>query len=137
MRTSTASAATFPASFLAQIQLLYIVPVLFRMQITCVSFVGDIWGFFLSIILTVFLSGLKMSKKLYDIVSKVFNVNLDRINDDSSPENLEEWDSFNFYVLLDEIENEFDVKFDLDETLEIKKIGDVKKLFVKYGIRCE
>jgi len=78
-----------------------------------------------------------MSKKLYDIVSKVFNVNLDRINDDSSPENLEEWDSFNFYVLLDEIENEFDVKFDLNETLEIKKIGDVKKLFVKYGIRCE
>ena len=78
-----------------------------------------------------------MSKKLYDIVSKVFNVNLDRINDDSSPENLEECDSFNFYVLLDEIENEFDVKFDLDETLEIKKIGDIKKLFVKYGIRCE
>ncbi len=78
-----------------------------------------------------------MSKKLYDIVSKVFNVNLDRINDDSSPENLEEWDSFNFYVLLDEIENEFDVKFDLDETLEIEKIGDIKKLFVKYGIRCE
>ncbi len=78
-----------------------------------------------------------MSKKLYDIVSKVFNVNLYRINDDSSPENLEEWDSFNFYVLLDEIENEFDVKFDLDETLEIKKIGDIKKLFVKYGIRCE
>ena len=78
-----------------------------------------------------------MSKKLYDIVSKVFNVNLDRINDDSNPENLEEWDSFNFYVLLDEIENEFDVKFDLDETLEIKKIGDIKKLFVKYGIRCE
>ena len=78
-----------------------------------------------------------MSKKLYDIISKVFNVNLDRINDDSSPENLEEWDSFNFYVLLDEIENEFDVKFDLDETLEIKKIGDIKKLFVKYGIRCE
>ena len=78
-----------------------------------------------------------MSKKLYDIISKVFNVNLDRINDDSSPENLEEWDSFNFYVLLDEIENEFDVKFDLDETLDIKKIGDIKKLFVKYGIRCE
>ncbi len=78
-----------------------------------------------------------MSKKLYDIVSKVFNVNLDRINDDSSTENLEEWDSFNFYVLLDEIENEFDVKFDLNETLEIKKIGDIKKLFVKYGIRCE
>ena len=78
-----------------------------------------------------------MSKKLYDIVSKVFNVNLDRINDDSSPENLEEWDSFNFYVLLDEIENEFDIKFDLDESLEIKKIGDIKKIFLKHGVKTD
>ena len=51
-----------------------------------------------------------------------------------SSENLEEWDSFNFYVLLDEIENEFDIKFDLDETLDIKKIGDFKKIFKKHGI---
>jgi len=75
-----------------------------------------------------------MSKKLYQIISEVFNVELGKINDDTSPENLEEWDSFNFYVLLDQIENKFDIKFDLDETLEIKKIGDFKKLFEKHGI---
>ena len=75
-----------------------------------------------------------MSEKLYRIVSKVFNVDNSKIDDETSPENLEEWDSFNFYVLLDEIENEFNVKFDLDETLEIKKIGDFKKIFQKYGI---
>ena len=75
-----------------------------------------------------------MSEKLYQIVSEVFNVELNKINDDTSPENLEEWDSFNFYVLLDQIENKFNIKFDLDETLEIKKIGDFKKLFEKYGI---
>tara|TARA_Y100000590_G_scaffold271217_1_gene304510 strand:- start:393 stop:626 length:234 start_codon:yes stop_codon:yes gene_type:complete len=75
-----------------------------------------------------------MSEKLYQIVSKVFNVDNSKIDDETSPENLEEWDSFNFYVLLDEIENEFNVKFDLDETLEIKKIGDFKKIFQKHGI---
>ena len=75
-----------------------------------------------------------MSEKLYRIVSKVFNVDNSKIDDQTSPENLEEWDSFNFYVLLDEIENEFNVKFDLDETLEIKKIGDFKKIFQKHGI---
>ena len=75
-----------------------------------------------------------MSEKLYQIVSEVFNVELNKINDDTSPENLEEWDSFNFYVLLDQIENKFNIKFDLDETLEIKKIGDFKILFEKYGI---
>ena len=75
-----------------------------------------------------------MNEKLYQIVSEVFNVELNKINDDTSPENLEEWDSFNFYVLLDQIENKFNIKFDLDETLEIKKIGDFKKLFEKHGI---
>tara|TARA_B100000029_G_scaffold133450_1_gene127507 strand:- start:787 stop:1020 length:234 start_codon:yes stop_codon:yes gene_type:complete len=75
-----------------------------------------------------------MSEKLYQIVSKVFGVDVSKINDETNPENLEEWDSFNFYVLLDEIENEFNMKFDLDETLEIKKIGDFKKMFEKHGI---
>ena len=76
-----------------------------------------------------------MSEKLYQIISKVFNVESSKINDETSPENLEEWDSFNFYVLLDELENEFNVKFDLDETLEIKKIGDFKQIFYKHGIK--
>ena len=74
-----------------------------------------------------------MSEKLYQIVSKVFGVDVSKINDETNPENLEEWDSFNFYVLLDEIENEFNIKFDLDETLEVKKIGDFKKLLQKQG----
>ena len=75
-----------------------------------------------------------MSEKLYQIISKVFNVDDSKINDETSPENLEEWNSFNFYVVLDEIENEFNMKFDLNETLEIKKIGDFKKIFQKHGI---
>jgi len=76
-----------------------------------------------------------MSERLYQIISKVFNVDSKKINDETSPENLDEWDSFNFYVLLDEIENEFKIKFDLDETLEIKNVGDIKKIFVKHGVR--
>ena len=78
-----------------------------------------------------------MSEKLYQIISKVFNVDSSKINDETNPENLEEWDSFNFYVLLDEIENEFDIKFDLDEILNIKKIGDIEKIFVKHGVKAE
>jgi len=76
-----------------------------------------------------------MSDKLHQTVANVFNVDLSKINDETSPETLEEWDSFNFYVLLDEIENQFSVSFDLDETLEIKKIGDFKKLLEKNGVQ--
>ena len=74
-----------------------------------------------------------MSEELYQIISNVFNVDISKINDETSSEKLEEWDSFNFYVLLDEIENKFNIKFDLDETLDIKKIGDFKNLLSKHG----
>ena len=67
-----------------------------------------------------------MSEELYQIISNVFNVDISKINDETRSEKLEDWDSFNFYVLLDEIENKFNIKFDLDETLDIKKIGDFK-----------
>ena len=36
-----------------------------------------------------------------------------------------------------EIENEFDMKFYIDETFEIKKVGDIKKIFTKQGVNAE
>ena len=75
-----------------------------------------------------------MSEKLYQIISEVFSVDVSKIDENTSPENLEQWDSFNFYVLLNEIEKKFNIQFDIDETLEIKKIGDFKKLFEKKGV---
>lgn len=72
--------------------------------------------------------------QLYSIISKVLNVSLSEIHDESSPETIESWDSFMGYVLLDEIENAFNVKFSLDESLEIKNVSDFKKLLLKNGI---
>ena len=75
-----------------------------------------------------------MSKKLYEIISRVLNTPITEINADSGAETLTEWDSFNLYVMLDEIENKFNVKFSLEETLQIKNVGDFKKNLEKYGV---
>jgi len=75
-----------------------------------------------------------MTDKLYEIVSRVFNIPISQITDESGQENIESWDSFNVYVLLDEIETTFDVKFNLDETMEIKKVVDLRKLLQKHGM---
>jgi acyl carrier protein len=76
-----------------------------------------------------------MADKLYEIVSRVFNVPISQIRDESGQENIEMWDSFNVYVLLDEIESTFDIRFNLDETMEIKKVGDLRKILQNHGIR--
>ena len=68
-----------------------------------------------------------MTKTLFEIVSRVMNIPIEKISDSSGPDSIPDWDSFNMFVLLDEIEKEFDVKFSLEETLEIKTVGDFRK----------
>ncbi len=75
-----------------------------------------------------------MSEKLFEIISRVMNIPILEINDDSGSESIQEWDSFNMYVLLNEIEKEFNIKFSLEETLEIKNVGDFKKQLKKHGV---
>ena len=48
-----------------------------------------------------------MSEKLYGIIAKVMDISINEINDDSSPETIPSWDSFNSYILLDELESQF------------------------------
>ena len=76
-------------------------------------------------------------EKLFEIVSRVFNIPINEINYESNPENVENWDSFTGYVLLDEIEINFDVKLTMDESLEIEKIGDFINILKKKGINFE
>ncbi len=75
-----------------------------------------------------------MSKRLYSIISKVMDIPISEINDESSPETIESWDSFNSYVLLDELETEFKTEFFIDEVVETKNVADIKKYLKKHGI---
>ena len=75
--------------------------------------------------------------KLFEIVASVFNIPINEINYESNPENIENWDSFTGYVLLDEIETNFNVTFTMDESLEIEKIEDFKNILKKKGINFE
>ena len=68
-----------------------------------------------------------MAKILFQIVSEVMNMPIEKISDISGPDSIPEWDSFNMFVLLAEIEKEFVVNFSLEETLEIKTVGDFRK----------
>ena len=75
-----------------------------------------------------------MSEELYKIIARVFSVSLDDIDDDSSPENIESWDSFNGLVLVDELENYFNVKFTLSEIVDVKNVADIKKYLKSHGV---
>jgi len=75
-----------------------------------------------------------MYKKLYDIISKVLSVQISEINDESSPETIESWDSFNGLILVDELESNFNIKFSVSEIIDVKNVKDIKKHLNKHGV---
>lgn len=75
-----------------------------------------------------------MSKKLYDMISKIMNIPSSELDDNSGPKSIEKWTSFKGYLLLSELENQFNIKFTIDEAMEIETISDIKKFLEKHGI---
>ncbi len=61
------------------------------------------------------------------IVAKVFSIPEYEVNDQSSPENIESWDSFNALILVDELETHFKVKFTISEITDVKNVADIKR----------
>ena len=78
-----------------------------------------------------------MSEKLYNIVSKVFSVPITEISDESSPETIESWDSFNGLILVDDLESNFNVKFTVSEITDVKNISDIKRHLKNHGINVD
>jgi acyl carrier protein len=68
-----------------------------------------------------------MSAKLYNIIAQVMKMSVSEVNDESSPQNIERWDSFHGLVLLNDLEAAFNVKFTLDEVTSIRTVGDKEK----------
>ena len=75
-----------------------------------------------------------MTEKLYNLIAKVLNVPASEINDESTPESIESWTSFNGYVLLYELETSFNVKFSIDEAMDVKNVDDIKRHLNNHGV---
>ncbi len=75
-----------------------------------------------------------MSKKLFNIISRVMEIEPSELTDESSPEDIENWDSYNGLLLVDELESEFNVKFTVEEVFDVNSISDIKKHLLNHGV---
>ena len=75
-----------------------------------------------------------MSNDLYKIIAKVFSISESKISSESGPANIESWDSFNGLVLIDELENHFNVKFTISEIIDVKNVADIKRHLKNHNV---
>ncbi|MBN2382336.1 acyl carrier protein [bacterium] len=63
-----------------------------------------------------------LQKRVIDIVADALKVPAARVNLQSSPDTLEEWDSLQHTLLVMTLEEEFGLQFNPEEVLELLKV---------------
>lgn len=68
------------------------------------------------------------------ILSRVLEISEESITDQTGPENVSTWDSFNGLLLVSELEEAYGVEFTMKEITGVKTVGDIKAVLAKHGI---
>jgi acyl carrier protein len=73
-------------------------------------------------------------KELSKIIADVFEIDVQTVNDESGPHNIEKWDSMGQLALIGALENHYRITLEVEEIFEIFKVGDIKRILVKKGV---
>lgn len=75
-----------------------------------------------------------MEDKIKQIMSNIFRIIEDEINEESSTENIENWDSLNHINLIISIEEQFAVSISEDEMVEMTIFNNIKRILKDKGV---
>jgi acyl carrier protein len=71
------------------------------------------------------------------MIANVMEVQLTDIDDETTSETIEKWDSFRGLVLFEELERQVEVKFTLNELLSVRKVRDIKNILSVRGVSVD
>ena len=73
-------------------------------------------------------------EEVYDALNEIFRDNFDddsiELNDDTTAEDIEDWDSLEQINLIVAIENQFKIKFNIKEVNRLKNVGEMTDIII-------
>lgn len=75
-----------------------------------------------------------VEQRIYRIISDLFDVPLEAVNDDQSPDTIEKWDSIAHINLVLSLEQEFRISFSPEEASEMLSVKLIKIILSEHGI---
>ena len=75
--------------------------------------------------------GNKLAERIKKVMSAVFEIPVEQIKDDSSPDIIESWDSLKHMNMVVGLEEEFEVEFTDDEILEIMNYALIESIIIE------
>jgi acyl carrier protein len=72
---------------------------------------------------------------LTDVVAQAFGVEPDSIEESSSPETVEGWDSMGHLNLIAALEKRFNISIDIGDAMEMVSVERIRTILLDYGVR--
>jgi acyl carrier protein len=66
------------------------------------------------------------------IISETFNYDVDKIDNDTGPDSINEWDSLGHFRLINEIETKYNIMLNPNDIFQITNVGDIINILKKY-----
>ena len=74
----------------------------------------------------------EIDSKLKNLLTKIFEIN--HIDLNSSMDDIPEWDSINHVLLIQQIEEDFEISIDVTDAIDIEDVFDIISTLKKYNI---
>lgn len=74
------------------------------------------------------------NEKLRQVMADIFEVEVDNINEESSQDTLESWDSIHHMNLVFALEEVFEIQLSDEEAVQLQSFKQVKKILQESGI---
>ena len=71
--------------------------------------------------------------RVIEIISQIMSVPIEQLDENSSPDLIENWDSLKHVNLVLELENKFSVAFSEEEILDIFSVKNIVEILEKKG----
>jgi acyl carrier protein len=68
-----------------------------------------------------------IASKIFTVIQQTFPNSTTKITENTTANDVDEWDSLGHIMLIQAIEEKFKIEFDLDELLEFNQVGDIIK----------
>ena len=75
-----------------------------------------------------------MSEKLTAILMQVFDIEEDEAAQDLTREDVSKWDSLTHMDLVLTLENEFDIRLEVDDIIAMQSLDKIRQILKKFGV---
>jgi acyl carrier protein len=80
------------------------------------------------------MSDLSINDKVKQIIISILGINEDEYSDELAIGDIPEWDSINHVLLIQQIEEDFEISIDVTDAIDIEDVFDIISTLKKYNI---